>query len=126
MKERTKNAIFYIICVSFLMGSILLLCTGCLPRKVHSSYSDYVNDIRESYAVNDVDNRLYNMQWFQEQYYALEAQIASYESETDATIKSSMKMIINREIGKYNAASNTYYREMWKDNGLPAKIELLK
>jgi hypothetical protein len=67
-----------------------------------------------------------NYQWFYDQYNAIQAQQANYESvPEDAYERNGMRMVLNNAISEYNSRSKQITRNLWKANDLPYQIELV-
>jgi len=82
--------------------------------------------MREIDRVQDVDNRLSSYGYFYDMYNQIEAYKIQYETDTDPDRRESVKMILNREIGKYNSNSSKYFKSEWKGRDLPDFIEMIK
>ena len=109
-------------CAAAFMALTALGCT----RNSRTAYDRWANDMREIDRVEDVDNRMSSYSWFYDQYNAIQAYQIQYDSDTDPDRKAAVKMILNREIAKYNSNSQKYFMAAWKGNGLPESIELIR
>jgi len=105
---------------------LLIILTYSCSRSFHIWNAKRTGDIKENYKAQDADNRMYNLQWFEQQYQAIQSYKTQYEADPDEDRRLGVKMILNREIGKYNAAMRTYYRAEWANEDLPKSIELIK
>ena len=54
--------------ITLLLGAVSLF-SGCTKRQAHA-ITVWENDLAQEYRIQDVDNRLYNYQWFYDQYNA--------------------------------------------------------
>lgn len=67
-----------------------------------------------------------NYQWYYDQYNAIKAQAANYESmDKEATERNGLQMVLNSMIGEYNSRSRQVTRNLWKANDLPYSIDLI-
>ena len=54
--------------ITLLLGAVSLF-SGCTKRQTHA-ITVWENDLAQEYRIQDVDNRLYNYQWFYDRYNA--------------------------------------------------------
>jgi hypothetical protein len=103
----------------------LLVFASC-SRAANRAMADYINDNRETWATQNVENRLYNMAWFNNRYETITGMATSYvmrinNGETFKDLNAEIT-ILNQHISEYNAKSGTYYMVAWKDKGLPDRL----
>jgi hypothetical protein len=67
-----------------------------------------------------------NYQWFYDQYNAIQAQQANYNSANGSPEQSGMKMVLNNSIAEYNSRSKQIHRNLWKPTDLPYQLEFVK
>lgn len=117
-----KN-IFKIVFVVALVATTF--CTTSCSRRFHAWNSERVNDIEEMYKVQDADSRLYNYEWFYDQYNQIQSTAANVKLLKTEDEKSGTLMVLNSMIAEYNSrASQTRNRAKWMGAGVPSHIEL--
>lgn len=99
------------------------LFTGCTKRQAHA-IAVWENDLAQEYVIQDVDNRLYNYQWFYDQYQACIA-TANNVKILDGEERKGTLMVLNNMISEYNSkASQTMNAALFKGRDLPSRLEL--
>lgn len=105
-----------------LLGTVSLF-SSCTKRQAHS-IAVWGNDIAQEYRVQDVDNRLYNYQWFYDQYNACVA-TANNVKILDGEERKGTLMVLNNMISEYNSkSSQTIDAALWKAKDLPHQLSL--
>jgi hypothetical protein len=112
--------------VSAVVISLFLAIVTCsCTKQYHQWNAGYMNDIEEIYKVQDVDNRLYNYQWFYDQYNQILAVSNNAKILTNEADKLGTLAVLNSMISEYNShASQTRNAGKWRGNDLPYHIEL--
>ena len=99
------------------------LFTGCTKSQAHA-IAVWENDLAQEYVIQDVDNRLYNYQWFYDQYQACIA-TANNVKILDGEERKGTLMVLNSMISEYNSkASQTMNAALFKGRDLPSRLEL--
>lgn len=99
------------------------LFTGCTKSQAHA-IAVWENDLAQEYVIQDVDNRLYNYQWFYDQYQACIA-TANNVKILDGEERKGTLMVLNNMISEYNSkASQTMNAALFKGRDLPSRLEL--
>lgn len=102
----------------------LLLSTTSCSRRFHAWNSERVGDIEEMYQVQNADNRLYNYQWFYEQYNQISATANNVKVLTGDE-RTGTLMVLNSMIAEYNSkASQIRNAAKFKSDSLPYRIEI--
>ena len=106
-----------------LLIGLTVSMTSC-TRRFHAWNSERVGDIEEMYKVQDADNRLYNYQWFFDQYNQIQA-TANNAMLLEGDEKKGTLMVLNSMIAEYNSkASQERNAAKWKSARLPQYIDL--
>mgnify|MGYP003293602613 CR=1 FL=1 len=101
-----------------------LICTTSCTRAFHAWNAERVGDIDEMYKVQNADNRLYNYQWFFEQYNQISATANNVKVLTGDE-RTGTLMVLNSMIAEYNSkASQTRNAAKFKSDSLPYRIEI--
>jgi hypothetical protein len=105
-----------------LLGAVSLF-SGCTKNQAHVIAS-WSNDLKQEYVIQDVDNRLYNYQWFYDQYNACVA-TANNVKILDGEERKGTLMVLNNMISEYNSkSSQTINAALWKAKDLPYQLSL--
>jgi hypothetical protein len=113
-----KKVLFTLIAIT-----ACLVSTSC-TRAFHKWNAERVGDIIEYYEVESASNRLYNYQWFFDQYNQIKATAANVKL-LDGDDKKGTLMVLNSMIAEYNSRSaQERNRGKYKDDALPDRIEL--
>lgn len=117
---KTKGITKFIIGVSI---AIINVFTGCTKGQAHA-IAVWGNDLAQEYKIQDVDNRLYNYQWFYDQYNACVA-TANNVKILDGEERKGTLMVLNSMISEYNSkASQTINAALFKGRDLPQRLAL--
>lgn len=124
MKRTTgfvTSAVVMTVCVLAICFCMLFAgCTKGMARAV----ATWENDINQEFAVQDYKSRLYNYQWFFEQYNACVA-TANNAKLLEGDDRTGTLMVLNSMISDYNAkASQTMTAALWKAPNLPYQLTL--
>lgn len=106
---------------------IIIFCmvcfTGC-TKSMARAVATWENDINQEFAVQDYNNRLYNYQWFFDQYNQCVA-TANNVKLLDGDDRTGTLMVLNSMISEYNSkASQTMNAALWKAPNLPYQLTL--
>ena len=108
--------------MTLLLGAVFLF-SGCTKRQAHA-IAVWENDLAQEYRIQDVDNRLYNYQWFYDQYNACIA-TANNVKILEGDERKQTLMVLNSMISEYNSkASQTINAALFKGRDLPQRLEL--
>lgn len=108
--------------MTLLLGAVSLF-SGCTKRQAHA-IAVWENDLAQEYRIQDVDNRLYNYQWFYDQYNACIA-TANNVKILEGDERKQTLMVLNSMISEYNSkASQTINAALFKGRDLPQRLEL--
>ena len=108
--------------MTLLLGAVSLF-SGCTKRQAHA-IAVWENDLAQEYKIQDVDNRLYNYQWFYDQYNACVA-TANNLKILEGDERKQTLMVLNSMISEYNSkASQTINAALFKGRDLPQRLEL--
>ena len=108
--------------MTLLLGAVSLF-SGCTKRQAHA-IAVWENDLAQEYRTQDVDNRLYNYQWFYDQYNACIA-TANNVKILEGDERKQTLMVLNSMISEYNSkASQTINVALFKGRDLPQRLEL--
>lgn len=108
--------------ITLLLG-VVSLFSGCTKRQAHA-IAVWENDLTQEYRIQDVDNRLYNYQWFYDQYNACIA-TANNVKILEGDERKQTLMVLNSMISEYNSkASQTINAALFKGRDLPQRLEL--
>ena len=102
-----------------LLAVVLILFSSCFVAKTGIDAAKGV----VTKTIN-ADNIINNYQWFYDQYYAIQAQIANIEASNTPVERQGMIMVVNKAIGEYNSKSMQINRNSWKAKDLPHTITL--
>lgn len=109
--------------VMTLLLGVVSLFSGCTKRQAHA-IAVWENDLTQEYRIQDVDNRLYNYQWFYDQYNACIA-TANNVKILEGDERKQTLMVLNSMISEYNSkASQTINAALFKGRDLPQRLEL--
>lgn len=107
--------------ITLLLGAVSLF-SGCTKRQAHA-IAVWENDLAQEYRIQDVDNRLYNYQWFYDQYNACIA-TANNVKILEGDERKQTLMVLNSMISEYNSkASQTINAALFKGRDLPQRLE---
>lgn len=114
------------IVTSFLTAMVVwclsILFYGCTKEQAHAIAS-WENDIRQEFKIQDVDNRLYNYQWFYDQYQQCKA-TAQNAKLLDGDEQKGTLMVLNSMIAEYNSKSSQIVNAaLFKADDLPYRLE---
>ena len=116
-----NTAIALMVSISLLM--LCLLFQGCTKQQARA-FATWENDIRQEFKVQDVDNRLYNYQWFYDQYQQCKA-TAQNAKLLEGDEQKGTLMVLNSMIAEYNSKSSQIVNAaLFKADDLPYKLEL--
>lgn len=108
--------------MTLLLGAVSLF-SGCTKRQAHA-ITVWENDLAQEYRIQDVDNRLYNYQWFYDQYNACIA-TANNVKILEGDERKQTLMVLNSMISEYNSkASQIINAALFKGRDLPQRLEL--
>lgn len=114
---------FTIIMLSIVIIFISVLFHGCTKEQAHA-VATWSNDIKQEFKVQDVDNRLYNYQWFYDQYQQCKATAANAKLLEGDEQKGTL-MVLNSMIAEYNSKSSQIVNAaLFKADDLPYRLEL--
>lgn len=109
-----------LIVLSLLVSILFISCTKSQARAI----ATWSNDLKQEYKVQDVDNRLYNYQWFYDQYNACVA-TANNVKILEGEERKGTLMVLNSMISEYNSkSSQTINAALWKADNLPYQLSL--
>lgn len=108
--------------IFILVGFLVLTLTSC--RSFNKWFAKFQGDIDQEYKIQDADSRIYNYEWFYDQYGAIKSTAGKAKmlkgDDRTATI-----LVLTDMIEKYNAnASMSKTRGLWKSSDLPENIKL--
>ena len=123
MKNLTLSKFIIGCAVMTLLLGVVSLFSGCTKRQAHA-IAVWENDLAQEYRIQDVDNRLYNYQWFYDQYNACIA-TANNVKILEGDERKQTLMVLNSMISEYNSkASQTINAALFKGRDLPQRLEL--
>ena len=109
-----------ILTVLFLVSLFFVSCTKQQARAV----ATWGNDIRQEFKVQDVDNRLYNYQWFYDQYQQCKATAQNVKL-LEGEERTGTLMVLNSMIAEYNSKSSQVVNAaLFKANDLPYRLDI--
>ena len=109
--------------VMMVLLAMVSMFSGCTKNQAHA-IAVWENDLAQEYVIQDVDNRLYNYQWFYDQYNACVA-TANNVKILDGDERKQTLMVLNSMIAEYNSkASQTINAALFKGRDLPQRLEL--
>ena len=114
----------FILCFCILLG-ILAIAVGyyVFSKSFARMDAKFQNDVRQEYAVQNVQNRIQNYEWFYEQYETIKSTSMKAKL-SEGNEKTAIIMILNDMIAEYNSRSKmTVTRAMWKSDSLPYQID---
>ena len=118
-----KNTLIAIIISAFVLIVCSSLFNGCTKSQARA-IATWSNDLKQEYKVQNVNNRLYNYQWFYDQYQACKATAANAKllegDEQKGTI-----MVLNSMIAEYNSKSSQVMdAALFKADDLPYRLDI--
>lgn len=117
-----KISIFFIVFALLLIVCSLFL-SGCTKQQAHS-VATWSNDIKQEFKVQNVNNRLYNYQWFYDQYQQCKATAANVKL-LEGEEKKGTLMVLNSMIAEYNSKSSQVIdAALFKANDLPYRLDI--
>jgi hypothetical protein len=112
-----------IIAFAFIMVASAFLFNGCTKSQAHA-VATWSNDLKQEYKVQDVNNRLYNYQWFYDQYQQCKATAANAKLLEGEEQKGTL-MVLNSMIAEYNSKSSQVMNAaLFKANDLPYRLDI--
>lgn len=106
----------------FIISLIVSTTTGC--RRLAHWHATFENDIRQEYVIQDVNNRLYNYQWFYDQYQQCKA-IANNAKLLTGDERTGTIMVLNSMISEYNSKSSQVMNSaLFKADDLPYRLDI--
>ena len=107
--------------VASILFSVLFI--SCTKSQAHA-VATWSNDIRQEFKVQDADNRLYNYQWFYDQYQQCKATAQNAKLLEGEEQKGTL-MVLNSMIAEYNSKSSQIVNAaLFKADDLPYRLEL--
>ena len=117
-----KKLFVIVICLALLFP-ILTLLVGCTKQQARA-VATWGNDISQEFKVQNANNRLYNYQWFYDQYNACQATANNVKMLTGEE-RTGTLMVLNNMISEYNSrASQTINAALWKGSDLPRSLTI--
>ena len=114
---------FAIIMLSIAIIFVSALFHGCTKTQARS-VATWSNDIKQEFKVQDADNRLYNYQWFYDQYQQCNATAQNVKL-LNGDERLGTLMVLNSMIAEYNSKSSQIVNAaLFKADDLPYKLEL--
>lgn len=106
---------------------LIIVCSflfhGCTKEQAHS-VATWSNDIKQEFKVQDVNNRLYNYQWFYDQYQQCKATAANAKLLEGEEQKGTL-MVLNSMIAEYNSKSSQVIdAALFKADDLPYRLDI--
>ena len=102
---------------------VSLFFVGCTKQQARA-IATWENDIRQEYKVQDVDNRLYNYQWFYDQYQQCKA-TAQNAKLLEGDEQKGTLMVLNSMIAEYNSKSSQVVNAaLFKADDLPYRLDI--
>lgn len=112
-----------IIVFALLIIVCLLLFSGCTKEQARS-VATWSNDIKQEFKVQNVNNRLYNYQWFYDQYQQCKATAANAKLLEGEEQKGTL-MVLNSMIAEYNSKSSQVIdAALFKADDLPYRLDI--
>lgn len=109
--------------IIFISLLISLLFVGCTKNQARA-IATWSNDLRQEYKVQDVDNRLYNYQWFYDQYQQCKA-TAQNAKLLEGDEQRGTLMVLNSMIAEYNSKSSQIVNAaLFKADDLPYRLDI--
>ena len=109
--------------IIFISLFVSLLFIGCTKNQARA-IATWSNDLRQEYKVQDVDNRLYNYQWFYDQYNACVA-TANNVKILEGEERKGTLMVLNSMISEYNSKSSQIVNAaLFKADDLPYRLDI--
>lgn len=117
-----KN-IFITFMIALTIFFINVLFQSCTKEQAHA-VATWGNDIRQEFKVQDVDNRLYNYQWFYDQYQQCKATAQNVKLLEGDERKGTL-MVLNSMIAEYNSKSSQIIdAALFKADDLPYRLDI--
>lgn len=117
-----KNALISII-LSVIVLMFFVCLHGCTKKQAHA-IATWSNDLKQEYKVQNVNNRLYNYQWFYDQYQACKATAANAKLLEGEEQKGTL-MVLNSMIAEYNSKSSQVIdAALFKADDLPYRLDI--
>ena len=102
---------------------VSLLFVGCTKQQARA-IATWGNDLKQEYRVQDVDNRLYNYQWFYDQYQQCKA-TAQNAKLLEGDEQKGTLMVLNSMIAEYNSKSSQVVNAaLFKADDLPYRLDI--
>ena len=118
-----KNTLIAIIISAFVLIVCSSLFNGCTKSQAHA-IATWSNDLKQEYKVQNVNNRLYNYQWFYDQYQACKATAANAKLLEGEEQKGTL-MVLNSMIAEYNSKSSQVMdAALFKADDLPYRLDI--
>jgi hypothetical protein len=112
-----------IIALVFMLIVCSFIFNGCTKNQAHA-IATWSNDLKQEYKVQNVNNRLYNYQWFYDQYQACKATAANAKLLEGDEQKGTL-MVLNSMIAEYNSKSSQVIdAALFKANDLPYRLDI--
>ena len=109
-----------IVFISLFVSLSLISCTKQQARAV----ATWSNDIRQEFKVQDADNRLYNYQWFYDQYQQCKATAQNVKL-LEGEDRTGTLMVLNSMIAEYNSKSSQVVNAaLFKADDLPYRLDI--
>lgn len=106
--------------ITFVCSIFFMSCTKEQARAIAS----WSNDLKQEYKVQDVNNRLYNYQWFYDQYQQCKATAANAKLLEGEEQKGTL-MVLNSMIAEYNSKSSQVIdAALFKADDLPYRLDI--
>ena len=106
--------------ISILLSLFFISCTKQQARYI----ATWSNDLKQEYKVQNVNNRLYNYQWFYDQYQQCKATAANAKLLEGEEQKGTL-MVLNSMIAEYNSKSSQVIdAALFKADDLPYRLDI--
>ena len=118
-----KNTLIAIIISAFVLIVCSFLFNGCTKSQAHA-VATWSNDLKQEYKIQNVNNRLYNYQWFYDQYQQCKATAANAKLLEGEEQKGTL-MVLNSMIAEYNSKSSQVIdAALFKADDLPYRLDI--
>ena len=118
-----KNTLIAIIISAFVLIVCSFFFNGCTKSQAHA-VATWSNDLKQEYKIQNVNNRLYNYQWFYDQYQQCKATAANAKLLEGEEQKGTL-MVLNSMIAEYNSKSSQVIdAALFKADDLPYRLDI--
>lgn len=121
--KKVAETILLVVAISLIVLVSATSFSGCTKSQAYA-VATWSNDLKQEFKVQDVNNRLYNYQWFYDQYQQCKA-VAANAKLLDGEERKGTLMVLNSMVAEYNSKSSQVIdAALFKGADLPYRLDI--